>query len=228
MSARPDGEPELQGIVDSLVEDLQPVHRLPRLRIVLVGCAALWILGWLGLIAIEVMPARLREFDPWGEGALAIAIAGGLLGVGIGGLLAGVAGAVPGRGAAGRLGAGVAGLGALVAVGAGLAYVSQAGLGSGSIWQAIGGVDCPVRAALLSAAPAAGAFALLAQGLPRSAATLAFAGFGAAGLGALAMALVCPGAAGAHVLFAHVLAPLWVCLVLAAPTWWLLRRFVEE
>jgi len=208
--------------IRDLTRDLAPVRPIPPLRAALgaavalglVALAAHWLLGGPGLrpggSAVSSLPY--------------LTTLAGLALVALGALGAAFAAAVPGREAAARLGALVAGAGVVLAVAGGLwGLIAGAGLAGGV--HIIGCLSCIGRALTLGAAPVLLACAFIVYAaVRRPGAGTALALAGGVALGAAAVHASCPSDSPLHWLLAHALAPVVAVLVLTAPLTALLAR----
>ena len=201
-----------EALLRQLARELSPVRRLPRLRTAGLALAGAFALG-LALQAGLAGPLRVAGV-PWGEVPFRLLLVALVVG-GSGAVLAALAGAVPGRESAARLGRWLAGAGlAMGLLGALLGW----GHPVDAAVPVAAGLRCAFRACLLGLVPAALVAGFLARALvrhPRRGAGLAFAGVVA--LGAAAVHASCGVGGAPHALLGHVAAPLAAGLLLSLP-----------
>lgn len=207
-----------------LVDDLEPVRRIPRLHTVAAlavgvwaaGFAAAWALGGPAPAAGALGPLRVLVF------------LGGGLAAG-GGLASALGSAVPGCGHWVRRGGALLGGGAALSVlAAGLAWVRSAGVSPEAL-PSPPALPCVVRATALALLPGLVALGFAARAYAmRPALTAALGTLGALSLGALAVHASCAASGARHVLLGHALGPLGVALVLAGPAALALSRRLGE
>jgi hypothetical protein len=205
-------------VLGDLVQGLEPVRPIPRLRTVVasalaLGAVASLLLLWVSGLRADLAAAALRP-------SLA-GVAVGLTIVALGGIATSLGGSVPGREGVARFGlrALVAGLG-LAAAAAGWGLIST----GVAAWEGMG-LSCLATAVLVGLLPSVPLVAFLARALPRQpAAGLAAAAAGAVALGGLSVHASCPATGGMHVLVGHALAPLLGGLFLGAILYPLLLR----
>jgi len=205
--------------IRELVADLEPVEPLPRLRWLAAGAVGLaaagagleWALGGPG-----------PRLDVWDQsGFLAVLL--GLAAVAAGTTAAALASSVPGRERTGRLGWGLAALGATAIAGFGLAALASGAAGSeGFAWPWF----CIGRAGWIGVLPAAALALFAARAFAARAATTALAAcLGAMALGAGVVQLSCRDEGALHVWVGHALGPALLAGLLAIPcALWLRRR----
>ncbi len=203
-------------LLNELVRDLKPVHRIPTLRTIGVGVVAAWLVS----IAIEwAVRGHAPEFGPvalWGDPGFLVVLAG--LGVAaVGASLGALAGAVPGREDEARLALGSGLVGLALACAGGVGTLLAGGSANASL--AFGdSVSCLVRASLLGLAPAIIAWAFLSHTCTRRPYTGAGASaLGAVALGAILVHATCRAENPIHMLLGHSLAPVWVALAVTLP-----------
>ncbi|MEE9609292.1 MAG: NrsF family protein [Myxococcota bacterium] len=201
-------------LLSELARDLTPVRPIARLRSVLLGAAAIWLLASLVHWALGAPRPRTGA---WGDPAF-VAILVGLALTGAGALLTAVAAAVPGRDAAVRKGRGATLAGALLAFGAGAWAVALAEP-QGTPASGFGpGLSCALRASALGVLPALLLCAFLARGVAqRLSLAVVFAAVGGLALGAVTVHTSCPYGGALHALLAHALTPFVAALWLALP-----------
>lgn len=202
-------------LVRDLVGDLQPVRPVPRLRRVVVGVLGVWLLA-APLYRIVPGPKANLEGFLWDDlGFLALFSA--LVLTAGGALAAALAGGVPGRARAERVGRQVALTGlALGFVGAWIALLSPV-RGAAQISPARH-LICASRACILGVAPAVVAALFLSRAAPRRpwiAAGLATGGCVA--LGAISIHAFCGAFGGVHWLLGHWLGPMVGAALLTLP-----------
>jgi hypothetical protein len=202
--------------IHELARNLVPVRPIPPLRLVLGAAIALglaapiaahWLLGGPGLRP--------------GEGSVSsapyLATLAGLVLVSIGALGTALAGAVPGREAASRVGGWMATCGIVLATAGGLWGVFTGdGLAAGD--RITDCLSCIARGLTLSVAPVLLAIAFTVYAAARRPGVgTAVALAGGVALGSAAVHVTCPSDSPLHWLLAHSLAPVVAVLVLAAP-----------
>ncbi len=195
-------------LVADLARDLEPVRPVARLRVVSAAALALWgvavVLAWF-------LDGHAPEPEAWPWQHF-VGLAG--LGVaGLGGIVASLANAVPGREPTAKVGLYAMGLGVSAALAAGMSGAWGAGSGS---YQ--GSLGCVVRSIAIGSAPLliAGLFVMRgAVSQFRGAACLVLVG--SAGLGALAVQATCPTLTGGHVLVGHCVGPLVLAALASLP-----------
>jgi hypothetical protein len=210
-------------LISELSRELEPVRRIPPLRVAALGLAAAWgggvFLSWCGG-GVDLGVLRSGSLsDP-----LFATILAGLGEAGLGGACALLARAVPGREALARAGGWVLGTGFAVVVAAALVGWLAGGVVGST--PPVRTASCVAHAAVLGLAPALLAFLWLARAWdPRPASGAGVAGLAAAALGAFAVHASCLSGDASHVLVGHALGPPAVALGLAwAGGRWLLRR----
>jgi len=197
-------------LIDQLAADAAPVAPLPRLR-----TSVAWLVG-LGLVIASSAVALLGNASTERlSDATFPAVLAGLACVAVGGCLAGLASAVPGRDAARRSGLALAAAGAVAALGSVLlALPGHAGPGQGFYVEAAYCVGSGVSFSLVPVA--------LAVWLARRAwvlspwLTTAMLLLGTTAGGAVAVQLICPLSDPWHVLLGHDGVPL-IATAIAAP-----------
>ncbi len=194
--------PSTEHIVNELVQGLEPVRPLPRLRTVAAGALGLGAVACSVVIALRGLRPELvaGEIQP-----SIILIAVGLGVVALGGVTASLGAAVPGRERVTR--------GGLIALVGGLALASgAAGWGLFSMgmaaWEGLG-LACLTIALLAGLVPGVALLGFLVRAFPANPpAALAMASGGAVGMGAVSVHASCPATGVLHVLVGHALAPL--------------------
>ncbi|HKJ25116.1 MAG TPA: NrsF family protein [Myxococcota bacterium] len=213
---------ETADFVRELARDVTPVERLARLRGGVLRVLAPWGVLALGALALKGVSATFADPARWASGFGAVLA--GLSLVGVGGVVAALATAVPGREATARAASALVALGLLVSVGLGgfllhgdPATASPASVGSD--------LRCLVLAFAIALLPMAGALLYVARAAPaHPAVALATVGAGCVALGALTAQIGCTDPAFRHVLVSHALAPAIGAAVLFAPLRLAFRR----
>lgn len=212
---------ELSQRIEELAAGLTPVRRIPRLRAaaarVLLFAALAMALGS-ALLGVRADLADLIGRDPGFTATLA-----GLGLVGVGGVLAGLAAAVPGRELLARVALGIGFAGVLVPGGVTLLLLAS---GPVPAEPALGeDAACLVSSSLMGLPVALVALAFVARGAAQRPWLAAWAAAsGAVAVGAIAVHLGCPHDGLRHVLLAHALAPVSGGLLLGALATATLRR----
>lgn len=209
-------------LIQDLARDVQPVIRVPRLRVVgglvaLVGAAAVA----LTVLASEGLRENLGSLLRTTPGFTAT-LAGLVLGA-LGGVAAALGASIPGRAGVERGGLTLLAVAALLALVAGPLLL---------LWQASGAsppfardLDCLRGAWLTGFAPAAVVAWFVVRAAPhRPGLALGLGIAGAVALGALVRATTCPFAGTRHLLLGHAMAPLLAAVVVAPILVWLRRR----
>jgi len=172
---------ETHDFVRELARDLAPVERIPRLRTAAAAVLALWAVVAVSLVAWKGGVPALWSADRLTSGAGAILL--GLCLAGVGGVVAALAAAVPGRGALARTGSALLGAGLLVAAGLGALLLRDdpsAVLASSLASDAA----CLSLGLVVAALPALGALLYVARAAPaRPVAALVGVGVGCVGCG---------------------------------------------
>ncbi len=205
-------------LVSELVQSLEPVRPIPRLRTV--AAAALGLGAIVSGIVIAIRGVRpdllMGSLEP-----TALLVGLGLTAVACGGICSSIGAAVPGRDGVARSG--------LVAVFVGLALsAGAAGWGVFSMgavaWDGVS-MRCLLTASVVGLIPTIGLLVFLVHALPqRPAAALATAAGGAVGIGGLAAHASCAASDPMHVLVEHAFAPVLGGVVLALLLYPVLRR----
>ena len=210
-----------EALLEELARDLQPVRALPRLRAVALATVGAW---GLVVVAHAVAGGGLPRLPGAWHGAESLAVLAGLALAAAGGLAASLAGAVPGRERAARVGVTALLLGLLFALAA--AAVPLIGRAGTTGFSAEASLGCVGHAALLGAVPLTVLGVFLVRSLVRrprrSACAASLAGLA---LGAVAVHMSCTADGGAlHVLMGHALGPTALAFALALPVAELIRR----
>lgn len=199
-------------IVAGLVEGLEPVRRIPRLRTVLAAIGVLWggaaLARWLG----EGARTDTLRADP---GFTLIVLGLALLAGGA--LVMATATSVPGRERAARWGRRLAWGGAVVGCALAPAWVLIEA-GGGSLWPRQEDFLCVRGTLRVAVLPGLAALGFVFWAAPRRPARVALlSALGAAALGAVAIHATCPVSGARHWVLGHALAPLQVVAVVALP-----------
>lgn len=213
---------DTRDLIGALADDLTPVRPIASLRAV--GMAI--VVAWLAVAGVGVAVLGLRP--DWIDVFLmpsGIAVIFGSLGLaGLGGIVAALATAVPGREALARVGLGVGLLGLALSAGLASMMVAQhppaqwSGLGSSEL-------RCLAVACAIGLLPALGVVAFVGRAAAfRPLAAVLGAAAGTAALGAVAAEASCPTSDPVHMLLGHVLGPVAGVLVLTLPLLFALRR----
>jgi hypothetical protein len=215
-------ERETRELIRDLAGDLAPVRPLPRVRFVAAAVLLLWL-------AIGVVGIALKGLAPtfWETLAMPISAGGifaGLLVAGIGGVLAALALAIPGRERLARGALALGGAGLAIAAGVGALLLARSPLAA---WRLPAGHDLPclVTALAIGLVPALalGWFAGRAAPLRPLAIALA-AATGAAALGGSVAQATCPADDPMHFMLGHVIVPAVGAFALALPLLIAIRR----
>jgi hypothetical protein len=209
-----------EDLLSELARDLAPVRPIPRLTAVALGLLGTWgvgvVLFWLVAGAWPQLAQPGGLADP-----VFAAIFAALGAAGLGGTLATLARAVPGRERLARGGAWTLALGLSVATA--VALLGWAFGEAGSPATPLHTATCVVRSAVLGVAPALLGFAWLARAWePRPAIGAWAASLGAAALGGCAVHASCVTGDGLHMLIGHALGPAAVALAVG----WRGRRWL--
>lgn len=203
-------------LVQSLASDLAAVRPLPPLRRMLAG------IGGLGLVAFGfafwLRGASPQPFQVASSHPAYLCIWIGLLAVAVGGLVAALAGAVPGRRVAARTGVALMTAGALLAIAVGglLAFAGAEAGGAAAAPRAAG--ICASLALALGIPAAVVGLGFVLRGWPaRPLACLLAAAMGAGALGACVTHMTCVQVDALHLMLGHVLGPLFGAALLALP-----------
>jgi MFS family permease len=215
-------ERETRALIRDLAGDLTPVQPLPRLRLLAAAVLLLWL-------AIGVVGVALQGLAPtfWRTLAMPISAGGifaGLLVAGVGGVLATLALAIPGRDRLARGAFALGGAGIAIAAGVGIALLARSPLAE---WRWPAGHDLPCLAVALAIglAPALALGWLAGRAAPfRPLAIALAAATGAAALGVSVAQATCPADDAMHLMLGHVLVPAVGALVLTLPLLVAIRR----
>jgi len=217
-------DPRSLELIRELARDLEPVRPIAPLRRALAGVVLVWAAAAAAAIAAAGVQPQLFAGLYAAPGVAAVLT--GLAVAGLGGLVASLALAVPGREdvAQGGLAIGAAGL--AVAAGVGTLLFATSPAAAASSWAS--GSDhlaCLVFATAVGVLPAAGVVVFAARAAAARPLVLVLAAAaGAAALGAVAAKASCARADYAHLVVGHVLAPVIAALALALPLLFALRR----
>ena len=215
------GDPT-RDLIRDLAGDLTPVRPLPPLRFVAAAVFLLWL-------AIGVVGIAWKGLAPtfWSTLAMPISAGGifaGLLVAGIGGVLAALALAIPGRERLARAGFALGGAGMAIAAGVGFALIARAPLVA---WRWPEGHDfpCLATALLVGLVPALALGWFGGRGAPfRPLAIALAAATGAAALGGSVAQATCPAGDPMHLMLGHVIVPAVGAFALALPLLVAIRR----
>jgi hypothetical protein len=211
-----------RSLIAQLVGDLTPVKPVPplwlALTLVLAAAAPVALAAW-GMQGLRNGPWLDFSADPAFAGVLI-----GLAAIAVGGCVAGLASAIPGRGAAAISAAALATSGALLAIGVSAAIsLRQSGQPLGLT---LADPPCIAWAVVFSALPVAAGIGLCSRGwAARPSLTAALTLLGAGAIGALLVHATCPVVEARHLLLGHCSTPLLLSAagaVLLGP--WLRRR----
>lgn len=196
-------------LVGDLVEALEPIRLIPRLRTVAAAALALGVISSAVVMGLRGVRSDLASgvFSP-----CVVLMAVGLTIVALGGIAASLGAGVPGRERVTQLGTRVLVGGLVLAAGAGGWALVSAGAAA---WEGIG-VRCLATALLAGVLPGLALLAFLAVAFPaRPALALAAASGGAVALGSISVHVSCPATGGLHLLLGHAAAPVLGGVVLA-------------
>jgi hypothetical protein len=219
------GDPTRE-LIRELASDLAPVRPLPRLRFL--AAVVLW--SWLAIGAAGV---ALQGLAPtfWRSLAAPLSSGGifaGLLGAGLGGALAALALAIPGRERVARVGLALGGGGAALAAGIACALLARSSLAA---WRApaAGDLPCLATALAIGLVPALALGWLAGRAAPHRPLTIALAAAaGAAALGGSVAQATCAWGEAMHLLLGHALVPAVGALALTLPLLVAIRRSERE
>jgi hypothetical protein len=215
-------------LLQELTRELAPVQPVTSLRVVACVLAGVFALAVAASGVLGLPLPGLAPGVPW-DSASFLAVLLGLGALALGGLVAGLAGAIPGREALAQSGRwlGWAGLGVCAA--AALTWCLSPGALRSDV-PLFATLTCFARAAALAAFPALAASIFLARAYERRARMGGvWIWLGAVALGASAVHASCSAGGAPHVLLGHLLEPLAVAALmgaLVAP--WLRRGAVVE
>jgi hypothetical protein len=213
-----------EGLIRQLAEDLEPVRRVPRLRVSL-GAVLVLMVG-LGALVLLASGPREQLWQALSGDACFGGVFAGLLLAALAGSTAGLAGGVPGREWVFRIGGVVAILGLLGAVFVSGFFTALRGWASGSDPASDG--MCFEHVVLFGALPALALAGLVVRGwVQRPLATAGLMLVGGLALGGLVVQATCTFSGARHLFVGHV-SPLWVlALIGAVPLALLLRRLAR-
>jgi hypothetical protein len=209
-------------LIRELARDLTPVKPLPRLRLVVGAVLGLWLAIGVACVAWEGLAPSfwLTLAMPLSAGGIFL----GLLVAGVGGMLASLALALPGRERLARAGLALGAAGLAIAAGVGIALVARSPLAA---WRLPAGHDlsCLATALAVGVAPALALGWFAGRAAPfRPLAIALAAAAGAAALGGSVAQAVCPADEAMHLLLAHALAPAVGAFALTLPLLVAIRR----
>ncbi len=210
-------------LIAELVADLRPVRPIPSLRTAVGGILGVWLAAAaVSLFLNDFSPERIGGFAGWiGPGGVFT----GLGMMGLGGVVAALALAAPGRERAARGGAlfAMLGLGLSAGIGTYLVINGQNGVlqnGSG-----IADLTCLLIACAVAAVPAVGVTMLAGRAAPfRPLVLVIAAAAGTAAWGAVTAQATCPYGGLRHLMVGHLMAPAIGALLLSLPLLFVLRR----
>jgi len=203
-------------LIHDLASGLMAVRPIPRLREVAAGVAGLWLINAAFAAWLRGPRPDLSTVLAHGPGYAAILI--GLLLLAGGGVLAGLAFAVPGRERMWRSGLVVLGLGAALGLIPGTLLAAYAPLPGTQPCELGTDLRCLMFTLVRAVFPAVILVAfLLRSRLERSTPGLAAMLIGSLASAAMLSHLVCPESLARHVALTHALGPLVVAGILAAP-----------
>ncbi len=212
---------KIGSLIQQLAANLPPVQRIPRLR--RVAGRALLLAAATTALGLLVLGPRVDLLCLIGRDLGFSAALAGLVLVGLGGVLAGLAAAVPGRVLLWRVGIGLGVAGVLIPAGVAALLLAN-GLTPGEP-PLRSDAACLATSYLLALPAAVAVLAFVARGAPtRPGLAVLAATSGAVAIGAVALHLTCPYDGLRHVLLAHALAPVSGGLLLGAPLFWAVRR----
>jgi hypothetical protein len=199
-------------LIQKLAADLSPVRRIASLRVAWLASIAVAIAS--GAIFVAVVGARARWLVTLAELPGFAALAAGLPLVALGGTLAAIAGAVPGRELAQRLGLGLMGAGALL-----LAFGSvQLAPVATAVVPLSMDLECLIVGCAVGLPPALATLFFLLRAFPQRHVAVSLAALGGAvAAGAAAVHLSCPWDNARHLVASHALAPAFAALVFCLP-----------
>ena len=217
---------QAEDLIRDLARDLDPVHPIPRIRNVIAGVVALWLLiAAMGLTVLGLRPDMAEAVI--GARGVAVVFAG--LGLaGLGGVVAALAMGVPGREILARGALTLAVLGMVVAAGVGTVLFAMNRATEAHV-PLTADLACLSVALLVGLLPALGMVWFAGRSVPfRPLILVLAAAAGAASLGAITAHASCPHTEMRHLLVAHALAPAVGVLLLTLPLLVALKRFALE
>lgn len=209
-------------LIRDLASDLAPVKPLPRVRFVAASVLLLWL-------AIGVAGVALKGLVPtfWQTLAMPVSAGGifaGLLVAGLGGVLAALALAIPGRERLARVGFALGGAGMTIAAGVGIALLARSPLVE---WRLpnVHDLPCLMTALVVGLVPALSLGWFGGRAAPFRPLTIALAASaGAAALGGSVAQATCPVADPMHLMLGHVIVPALGAFALTLPLLIAIRR----
>jgi hypothetical protein len=202
-------------LIRELVRDAAPVQPLPRMRFVATSVLLLWLA--LGVIGVAVKGLAPTFWETLAMPVSAGGIFAALFVAGVGGVIAALALAVPGRESLARAGFAVGAGGVLLAAGVGIALLMRSPLVE---WRTpdLQDVVCLALALAVGLAPALALGWFAGRAAPFRPLVIALAaGAGAAALGGSVAQATCPASDPWHLLFGHVLVPAAGAFVFTLP-----------
>jgi hypothetical protein len=209
-------------LIRELARDAAPVKPLPRLRFVALALLSLWL-------AIGVAGVAIQGLAPTFWEALTMPVSAGgifaaLLVAGLGGVVAALALAVPGRERLARFGFALGGAGSMLAAGVGIALLMRSPLVEWR-WPEQHDLPCLAVALAVGFAPALALGWFAGRAAPFRPLALALAAAaGAAALGGSVAQATCAATDPLHLVFGHILVPAAGALVLTLPLLVAMRR----
>lgn len=220
MSPRGDTE----SLLAELTRDLQPVRRLPPLRVSAIAVVAVWLAGTMLHWFAGFPRPRFGAGSGW-EDPVYAAIFVGLVLASAAGVSSALARGIPGREGTAAFGAWGLALGLVLAAGAALSDVFVTGRGA-LVATAIASLPCVARSLLLALAPAAVACVFLARAWLRRPGSVGFVvALTCVALGAIAVHASCVTGDALHMLLGHAAGTVVVAALLALPAAGWLRAF---
>jgi hypothetical protein len=214
---------QAEDLIRDLARDLDPVRPIPRIRTVVAGVVALWlVIAAMGLTVLGLRPDIAEAMI--GARGVAVVFAG--LGLaGLGGVVAALAMGVPGREVLARGALTLAALGMVVAAGVGTVLFAMSRVTEARV-PFTADLACLAVAVLVGLLPAVGVIWFAGRAAPFRPVTLVLAAAaGTAALGAITAQASCPHPEMRHLLVAHALAPAVGVLLLTLPLLVALKRF---
>lgn len=215
-------EPSTDALIRELAEDLRPVRPIPPLRWMVGGVLVVWAAVAVVGVALRGMAGDLLPFS--GPRAVGAAVFAGLGLTGIGGVVAALALAVPGRERLGRGGLVAALVGLALAAGFATLLTLES-LGPTGTAPAGSDFSCLGVGLAVGFLPALVAVLLAGRAAPhRPLVIVLAAAAGTAALGAVTAQASCPYLDPRHLMLGHLLAPAAAAVLLALPLLVALRR----
>jgi hypothetical protein len=209
-------------LIRTLAGDLAPVRPLPRARLVAAAVLLLWLA--IGLADVAWQGLAPTFWQTLAKPVSAGGLFAGLLGAGLGGVLAAIALAIPGRERLARAALALGGAGLAIAAGVGLALVARSPLAE---WRLPVAHDLPclLTALVVGLAPALALAAFAGRAAPHRPLFIALAAAaGAAALGGSVAQATCAASDAIHLVLAHSSAPALGAFALTLPLLVAIRR----